>query len=185
MLASTHSLAESLDAAGTAMQDIHLAEAGIHISHADLQGCFTQFFDITSVPAAIGKHLDDLFLVEKEAKLQQLAELAKSTGKVQKARMKLRIFSRQSAHTPSWFEVNIFPRRDPFSSGVVGVTAIFIDLGSVNASDQLESQLRLRIKELEDLNNALVCAKDIAQFAQKTAENAEHAKSDFLAMMSQ
>jgi hypothetical protein len=190
--APAQSVGDHLNAASAAVQEIELAEAGIHISQADLKGCFTQFFDITSVSAAVGKHLDDLFLADKEAKLQQLADLVISTNKVQKARLKLRLFSQSkisvtqtATRPPRWFEVSIFPKRHPTTSVVVGVTAIFIDLGSESASGELEAQLRLRIKELEDLNAALIHAKDIAQSAQKSAENAEHAKSDFLAMMSQ
>ncbi len=173
--------------AAKALQNLPLAEAGIHISHADFKGVFTQFFDVTSVSMAIGKRLDDLFLADKQTKLQQLAEAAISSGKVQKARLKLRLFNQnKSPQIASWFEVSIFPRRQSQSSSeVIGVTAIFIDLGSENESAELEAQLRLRIAELEQLNCALVFAKDSAQSAQITAENAERAKSDFLAMMSQ
>jgi hypothetical protein len=167
---------------------IFLAEAVIHISHSDLNGRFTRFFNVTSLSSAIGKTVDDLFSAGDSKNgdlsgLHTLTQEAIKSGSIQKARLRLRV---KAGSVVKWFDVTVSPRRDPSqNNAIVGASAVFIDLGSATETEALELQLRTRITELEELNRTLLSAKEIAESARKAAEFIGQAKADFLAMMSQ
>ncbi len=157
--------------------------AGIHVANCDSKGVFTKFFSITEKEVAIGKNARELFTGFDSEQLQEMVKDVAAKGTSRKAQLKLKNINHgrvlkdddDEAKRYCKFDVTVSPRVDILGK-IIGASIVFVDLGSDEDSEVVA--LKIRIRELEELNLSVNAAKNIA-------EDSEHAKADFLAMMSQ
>jgi hypothetical protein len=153
--------------------------AGIHVVNCDIDGQFTNFFSTSAKEASVGR----LFAGAEDVQLRQMEQEVVSKGVSKKARLVLKrirhgrvLKDEAEAERVVKFDVTMNPRFN--ENGVIsGTTSVLVDLGTGEDESEVD-RLRKRVSELEDLNHSLNSAK-------RVAEDAEHAKSDFLAIMSQ